>query len=156
MKLKPIVFKEAIDFVREQSTVITDAISKQHRGLVKEFIEYREETEKLIREREYLLDRWQQFEKAYVMRSPTLEAEHAFDSRSPLNLYSCVIPQIKEHRKLEIDEDLLTSKTLIDDIKAQRDAIQLQKKLQDMKISELKAENMLLSMKNEQLEAENA
>ena len=56
----------------------------------------------MINEREFLYDRWLLFEQAYCLRSPAHEAEFVFDNRSALGLYDCVIPQLKEHRKLEV------------------------------------------------------
>ena len=65
-----------------------------------------------------------------MMRSPTFEAEFAHDSRSPLTLYDCLIPKLREHRKLELCQEMFTNSTLLSDIKAQRNAIQLQKDLE--------------------------
>lgn len=43
------------------------------------------------------------------MKSPTLEAEHAIDDTSPLKLYDCLIPKLKEHRRFKIFKDSVFS-----------------------------------------------
>lgn len=75
-------------------------LSNQHRQLHAQFIEYRTEAEKLISERSMIYDNWLMFERAHMLRSPTFEVEYAHDERSPLGLYDCLIPKLREHRKL--------------------------------------------------------
>ena len=38
--LKPIVLKEATEFVKEKAKAITEELSKQHRNICNDFIEY--------------------------------------------------------------------------------------------------------------------
>ena len=54
------------------------------------------------------------------MRSPALEAEFVFDNRSALGLYDCVVPQLKEHRKLEVTQDLIAKTDIVDDLKMKK------------------------------------
>ena len=37
-----------------------------------------------------------------MMKSPALEAEYAHDDRTSLGLYDCLVPRLREHRKLKI------------------------------------------------------
>ena len=37
-------------------------------------------------------------ERCYAEKSPINEAEYAFDERTPLQLYDCLMPRLKEHR----------------------------------------------------------
>ena len=67
----------------------------------------------LISEREMLLERWNFFEKAYIMRSPALECEFAHDERTQLSLYDSVIPKLREHNKLRIRPELRSDKDYI-------------------------------------------
>ena len=39
------------------------------------------------------------------MNSPALEAEYAYDERTALNLYDCLIPRLREHRRLRIQPE---------------------------------------------------
>ena len=41
-------------------------------------------------------------EAALALKGPIMEAEHALDERSPLSLYDCLIPQIKELRRFKL------------------------------------------------------
>lgn len=73
-------------------------MNRQHKGVIKSFIEYMQQNDKLIAERDVLLEQWAIFEKAYMLKTPVLEVEFAHDDRSPLSLYDCLIPKLREHR----------------------------------------------------------
>lgn len=70
------------------------------------------------KDRETLLSHWLMFEKAYAMRSPTMEAEYAHDDRTALSLYDCLIPKLREHRLLKIRPGIYTGEHLLIDMKA--------------------------------------
>ena len=44
-------------------------------------------------------------EKAIALRTPVMEAEFAIDDRTSLNLYDCLIPKIREHRRFRFHKD---------------------------------------------------
>ena len=52
--LKPVVFKEAAEFVKDRTSEILKSLSKQHRLVVQQLIDYRTETEGLINERSFI------------------------------------------------------------------------------------------------------
>ena len=106
--MKGVIFKEAAEFVKNKAMEITNVLSKQHQNIIKTFVNYRIDSEKKIDERDLLLQRWRLFEEAYCLRSPALEAEFVFDRRSAIGMYDCVIPQLKEYRKLEVTPELLS------------------------------------------------
>ena len=56
------------------------------------------------------------FEHAFSLTSPVLEAEYAHDERSPLNLYDCLIPRLREHRRLRIQPEFQKAE-LVRDLK---------------------------------------
>ena len=70
----------------------------------------------MIKERNYLYDKWRMFEHAYCITTPALEAEYAHDPRTALSLYDCLIPRLREHRMLEVQAPK-TTKELIEDVK---------------------------------------
>ena len=78
------------------------------------------ECDKLINEREKMHNYWLTFEKAYALRTPVCEVEFAMDERSPLQLYDCLVPKLREHRKLHIPFELYTNKQMIDDLISSR------------------------------------
>lgn len=55
-------------------------------------------------------------ETYYSIKTPVMEAEHAMDDRTPLALYDCLVPKIKEHRRFRITKD---SEFSIADFKSQ-------------------------------------
>ena len=114
------------------------------------------EYKKKIDEREFLYDRWHLFEQAYCLRSPAHEAEFVFDNRSALGLYDCVIPQLKEHRKLEVTQDLIAKNRLVDDLKMKKEVYALEKERDEKKLVESEAKNLRLTKVNKQLKVENS
>ena len=60
------------------------------------------------------------------MKTPVMEAEFAHDERSALSLYNCLIPALREHRRLRIQPQLLQKYNLIEDIHAKKKALQLE------------------------------
>ena len=49
-----------------------------------------------------------------AQRTPVMEAEHALDEQTPLKLYDCLVPMLKEHRRFKIN---LSDKFSIADFK---------------------------------------
>ena len=56
----------------------------------------------MLKERDFLHKQWSFFEKAFMLKSPVMEAEYAHDERTPLSLYDCLIPTLREHRMLHL------------------------------------------------------
>ena len=52
------------------------------------------------------------------MKTPVMEAEFAIDERSPLSLYDCLIPTLKEHRKFHIN---LANELTLKDFREQKE-----------------------------------
>ena len=44
-------------------------------------------------------------EGALSMKTPVMEAEYAMDDRTALNLYDCLVPKLREHRRFRIQKD---------------------------------------------------
>ena len=81
-------------------------------------MEYRSHTDKIIEERNIVYANWRAFEQAYALMSPALEAEFAHDERSPLCLYDCIIPRLREHRRLKIRPEFVRD-NIVEDLKTQ-------------------------------------
>ena len=77
-------------------------------------------------------------ELAVASKTPIMEAEYAIDDESPLSLYNCLIPKIKEHRRFRIQTD---SKFSIEDFKAQIKVKQLQLDLENSQFPRIMKEN---------------
>ena len=72
----------------------------------------------MIHERHQLHENWIMFESAYAQMSPALEAEFAHDERSPLMLYDCLIPRLREHRRLRVRPEF-QREDLVKDLRTQ-------------------------------------
>ena len=70
----------------------------------------------MIKEREMVLKKWRIAEHLSSLKTPVMEAEFAIDERSALSLYDCIVPRLKEHRRLAYNKEVPLS---INDIMAQ-------------------------------------
>ena len=77
--MKPIVMKEAVEFLKEQSEAITKVLTRAHQKLNKEFIDFKLRNEELVVEHKFLYDNWLVCERALAMKAPVREAEFALD-----------------------------------------------------------------------------
>ena len=82
-----------------------------------------------------------------------MEAEYAIDDRSALCLYDCLIPRIREHRKLKLRPEN-TKEELREDFKAQQEVLILQLKVLGHPSPKLIKENGEMKDIIEQLENE--
>ena len=80
-----------------------------------------------------------------------MEAEHAIDDRNAFDLYNCLIPKLKEHRRFRVDKNEVFS---IADFNATLEVRRLEAELARLQVPELVKKNTHLTMKVEQLEEE--
>ena len=52
-----------------------------------------------------VLRKWKFAEQLSSVKTPVMEAEFAIDERSPLSLFDCIIPRLKEHRRIAYVKD---------------------------------------------------
>lgn len=148
------MFAEAKEFVREQLRKTLKAITKNHKQLIQQHIEYRDDTELLINERNMLRDRWMTYEHTCAMKSPVMEAEYAHDDTTALSMYDCLIPKLREWRKFRIRPEIKYREMLVPDMKAHQRVLELQFELQEKLLPGLQADNKELKEKVEELEHE--
>ena len=141
--LKPIVFKEAAEFIQDESFHIMNQLSRQHRQLVTDFVAYRKRTEAMLKQRYFLHDQWRRYEQAYAAKTPAIEAEYAHDERTALSLYDSLVPRLREHRMLCLPQRL-REKNLTQDAKAMQAVFSLELELSRKRVPNLLADNRIL------------
>jgi len=80
-----------------------------------------------------------------------MEAEHAIDDQTPLCMYDCLIPKIKEHRRFRISKDTPFS---IADFKSQQKILEMQQYLEQRSMPRALLEIEAQKKKIFQLESE--
>lgn len=87
-------------------------------------------------------------ELALANKSPVNEAEYAFDGRTPLQLYDCMIPKLKEYQKYRVCEGTKYLTNLIDNYRYKKEALEAEVKLKkfNSKINQLECENAKLKV----------
>ena len=90
---------------------------------MKQFVDFKQRTNETYKKAEEVLKNAHVLEEILALKTPVMEAEHAIDDRTPLSLYDCLIPKLKEHRRFKIVKD---SKFSIADFNAQLKARELE------------------------------
>ena len=54
----------------------------------------------VMKQRDIIMQYWMMTETALAQKSPVMEAEYAYDERTALSLYDCLIPKLKENVRL--------------------------------------------------------
>ena len=103
--LKPIYLQEAVDFVKSRSEEIVKLLTRTHHIMIKNFLDFKTRSEKMQYERDILLENWRTTEAALCMKSPVCEVEFAHDDRTALSLYDCLVPKLREQRRLNLGKD---------------------------------------------------
>ena len=80
-------------------------------------MQYKERNDELIKERNLIHNKWLFCERALALKTPVREAEYAIDDRTALSLYDCLVPMLKEHRKLSVTKN---TKFSVADFEAQK------------------------------------
>jgi len=103
--LKPELYETACEFLLAQTKVITKLFTNTHHQLVQQFMDYKERTNFVLREKDWRVSQLKLLETALAQKSPVLEAENAIEESSVLVLYDCLVPKIREHRRFKITKD---------------------------------------------------
>lgn len=103
--------QQAVDFLKVQAESITKLLTKTHHNILQGFIQFKARNDKLIRERETMYACWLYSERALALKTPVREAEFALDDQSALRMYDCLLPLLKEHRRLRVVPDSEPSTT---------------------------------------------
>ena len=122
--IKPFVFDQACDFLREQTKHVTKLLSRQHHHVVDQFIEFKQRTDDQLAQKDGLKQWIAYLEEVVALKTPVMEAEYALDERTTLSLYDCLIPQLKEHRRFKLISD--DHRFSINDVRAQQRVLQLE------------------------------
>jgi len=99
---------QAVEFVKKQGQIISSQFTEEMHKVCKQFQQYRMLTDGEIDEKGLLLIQMRTVESLLAQKSPVNEAEYAFDERTPLTLYDCLTPKVKEFRKFTSERGLST------------------------------------------------
>ena len=73
-------------------------------------------------------------ERCYAEKSPINEAEFSFDDRTPLQLYDCLIPRLKEHRAYKFESrDIILN--VLNDNQAKARVLAIEREMMMIKVN---------------------
>jgi len=102
---------------------VTIVLTKTHHKIIADHLDYMERSRKMNDERDMLLNKWKQTEVLLAQKTPVFESEYALEESSPLTLYDCLVPALKQHRRLKVKKD---SEFSIEDFKAKKRVLELE------------------------------
>ena len=62
--MKPIAMQIAVDFLKKESQFLANVLTRQHHNVIKTFLDYKERSEAVMKEREVIYKHWQLAERA--------------------------------------------------------------------------------------------
>ena len=97
--LKTVIFKEAAEFLKEKTKIVSEILTKNHRKMVVQLLEARKLTFSKIQEVEVMSKRMIELELELTCRLPVNEAEYQIKRNKETGLYGCLIPRLKVKKK---------------------------------------------------------
>ena len=88
---------------------MTQTLTKAHHQLVSQFVGFKERTEEKMKKADQAIKEMSMLEVALAQKTPVMEAEFAMDDRTSLNLFDCLVPKLREHRRFRIQKDAVFS-----------------------------------------------
>ena len=85
-----------IEWMDNKLKGISRMLTRNHQSLYRQQIAFKSRTSKKVKEIDSYKRRMQEAEVLNVFYSTALEAEYGLETKSPLQLYDCLIPQIPE------------------------------------------------------------
>ena len=97
--LRVVVFSESLEFLKEKSKVVLEILTKSHRRLVLQLIEFRRQTKEKMNEYEQMRSIVMKKEMTSVFSAPVAEAEYQIKRRDTIGFYDCLKPRLKVRGK---------------------------------------------------------
>ena len=101
--IKPSVFEEATEWLKKKTEVIARSFTDELHGVITQFIEYKRFTSSRMAEVAWYRENVKILELTLARKIPVFDAEYGLSETTPLRLYDCLVPRIREHKKNYID-----------------------------------------------------
>lgn len=147
------LFEEACKFIEERAEFVTKLLTRQHRNVIKQFIDFKERSEKDLQEAKKMQEHVAYLETMVALKSPCMQAEHVIDDATALSLYDSLIPKLREHRKFRLFSETPFS---VEDFKSQLRVRELEHDNNKQKLYDKLVECEMLKQKVEQVESESS
>ena len=77
--IKPMLLENACDFLKEKTDTVTKMLTKHHRDIVKQFIEYKERSTQTFKDAKKIQDDVAMLEQMIALKMPVMQAEYYID-----------------------------------------------------------------------------
>ena len=100
---KQLAIGEAIDFLIKQGGFISKTMTNEHRQLVQQFLEFKIRTMRNVKAIDEFQEKRVEAELRWANAAPVWEAEYSFEQPNALQLYDCLIPKLRDQRRLLVN-----------------------------------------------------
>ena len=80
-------------------------LTKVHQGLIKQFIDDKSRSYEIVKLHDDMVEKVKMLEMALAQKTPVMQAEHVIDDTNLFSTFDCLIPKIKEHRRVKLLKD---------------------------------------------------
>ena len=81
-----------IEWMDEKLKEVSKMLTRNHTGLVRQLIAFKSRTNKRVKDIEQYQNRMKEAEQTSAQISTILETEYGLETKSPLQLYDCLVP----------------------------------------------------------------
>ena len=104
-ELKPFLFDQACEFIREKTQEVTKLLTRQHHSFLNQFLAFKDRTDSKLAWADRMVTDVSHLETMIAMKTPVMEAEHILEEKNKFKFYDCLIPMLKEHRRFKLLPD---------------------------------------------------
>ena len=112
--------------------------------ILHQFLDYKGRTNSRLAECAWYKENVKVLELTLARKIPVFEAEFGLSETTPLRLYDCLVPRIKEHRQHYYD---IRSDSKMEDLKLKLEIRKLEQEMQATELPKLREENQMLREK---------
>ena len=113
--LRSIMMEDTLTWLESKISTISKAFTNELHYVLREFLDFKFKTFSRIAECAWYQENVKVLELTLARKMPVYEAEYGMSETTPIRLYDCLVPRIKEHKKKHID---IRGNLKMDDFKA--------------------------------------
>ena len=96
--IKPIVYQEAIKWLKNKTDKFCKNFTEELHLILRQFLDYKAKTNSRMAEVAWYQENVKILEQTLARKIPVFESEYGMSETTPLRLYDCLVPRIKENR----------------------------------------------------------
>ena len=96
--MKPVIMQEISVWLKSKIKDISKCFTKELQLVINQFIDLKKQTFDRMAEIDWYKENVKVLELTLARKIPCFEAEYGLSESTPLRMYDCLIPKVKEHQ----------------------------------------------------------